>query len=181
MKLIIKHTILTSSITLFTFLFSFNCYIPYPRKSDSNSNGDNTSSNFMFVYSLLLVNQSNANYCPKPTQILRKNVNYPITLTFGEPYYFHYTYLDNAKPQEETRTYLLKITKQSGTNVTYKENTYCNSASSRFYTVTPTSAIATEQTYDLLYSNTFRQSWQIPNLYSVEVSSGDPNITLRQE
>ncbi|PJZ46416.1 hypothetical protein [Leptospira brenneri] len=181
MKIINHQTNFKLIFLLFSFLVSFACYLPLLTGSDKDSGGSNASSNFIFAYSLLLVNQSKANYCPIPSQILRKNTDYPVTLAIGEPYYFHYNYLDNAKPQEEVRNYLLRITKQNGTSVTYKENTNCNSASSGFSTVTPTNVTTTEQLYDLYYSNTFRQSWQIPNIYSVEVTSGNPTITLRQE
>ncbi|PKA10446.1 hypothetical protein CH372_19350 [Leptospira meyeri] len=182
MKKINRETNLKLNALLLSLLVSFSCqFLPLLTSSDKDSIENNASSNFAFAYALLVVNQSKANYCPSPSQVLRKNTDYPITLAIGELYYFHYHYLDNAKPQEEIRTYLFKITKQNGTSVTYKENTDCNSPSSVFSTVTPTNVTATEQSYDLFYSNTFRQSWQIPNLYSVEVTSGNPTIILRQE
>ncbi|ABZ93717.1 Hypothetical protein LBF_1193 [Leptospira biflexa serovar Patoc strain 'Patoc 1 (Ames)'] len=171
-----KLTLLFLSLSL-----SFTCILPVPNKSDNDTDGNNFSNNFMFSYLILLNQSQNANYCPKPNQILRKNTDSPITLTVGQPYYFHYHYLDNAKPQEEVRTYTFKITKQSGTTLVYKENSNCNRSGVSFSTVTPTTTSATEENYTLSYNQNFQPSWQIQNIYSVELISGDPNITLRQD
>ncbi|TGL03291.1 hypothetical protein EHQ43_16040 [Leptospira bouyouniensis] len=179
---LIKTNNLHTTVFIFLSLFlSLTCILPVPDKKDTSTDGNNFSNNFVFSYMLLLNQIQTANYCPKPSQILRKNTDYPITLTFGQPYYFHYHYLDNAKPQEEIRNYTFKITKQTGTTVTYKENSRCNSSGVSFATITPTTTSATEENYTLSYSQNFIPSWQIQNIYSLELISGDPNVKLRQD
>lgn len=178
---LIKTNNLHKTVLIFISLFIFHSCIPLSAGRDTSTDGNNFSNNFVFTYLILLNQSQTANYCPKPNEILRKNTDYPVTLTSGQPYYFHYHYLDNAKPQEEIRNYTFKITKQTGTTVVYKENSSCKWSGVSFSTITPTTTSATEENYTLSYSQNFIPSWQIQNLYSIELISGDSNVTLRQD
>ncbi|MDF3820836.1 hypothetical protein P3G55_13050 [Leptospira sp. 96542] len=148
-----------------------------PEKKNNKSIRD---TNLLIAGTLININ-NNTYRCPEANQILRKNNDYQISLEIGKPYYFNYYYLDNAKPPEEVRNYYLKVTKTLGTTLLYKRSRSCSSLVPPFVTINPTNVLDTELTFTLNYSEDFRRSWEVPNVYSIELTSGDPNITIRQE
>lgn len=138
--------------------------------------GDNNTEPYVaFGYYLYLL--SAPGNCPAVDLTLEKGVNYPFTLSTTNSVIFNISSTNNLPPPNQSREYVLVITKDSTTNLEFSAIRLCNISNSRTTIESPISSTPTELRYRLDINDVR----VLQNAFYLKLISGNASISIRQE
>jgi|GEM_PF-5038169 len=162
-----KHLVLSLCIVL-----SYSC-TGLNRLTEEDDNVTDKYLGFGFYQYLL----SSSRICPTVNQTIEKGVNYSLTLSTTNSFIFNISSVNNLPPPNQSRNYVLVITKDASTTLEFSALRLCNASNSTLTIETPISASTTELQYQLDINDVR----VLQNAFYLKLLSGNASVSIRQD